>query len=193
MRDYNEIVDNSKKWGAALRRENQMEDFRNTLEACQLFDLGFIGPKYTWMNGRDNEEFTKERLERALGNLEWCNTFSEAEVQILEARSSDHKPMLVNMGGFKKQNHVKNMGFCYEASWALEDDFQGVVKEAWAGGNNGQHIEMDRVSGMSTLCNKLHGCAGVLRSWGKEKLGNANHSIRNITAQLQVLKIEECP
>jgi endonuclease/exonuclease/phosphatase family metal-dependent hydrolase len=69
--DFNEITKNSEKTRAVLKRESQMVVFRDTLFSCQLNDLGFIGPKYTWTNGRDNEEFTVERLDRALGNFEW--------------------------------------------------------------------------------------------------------------------------
>jgi exonuclease III len=42
--DFNEILEQSEKEGGAQRREAQMDLFRNTLENCQLSDLGFIGP-----------------------------------------------------------------------------------------------------------------------------------------------------
>ena len=68
--DYNEIVDNSEKWGAAVRKESQMEQFRGCLEECQLSDLGFIGSKYTWTNAREDGDFTKVWLDRVLANKE---------------------------------------------------------------------------------------------------------------------------
>ena len=41
MRDFNEIFNLSKKWGAITRANGQTEAFRRTLEDCQLRDLGF--------------------------------------------------------------------------------------------------------------------------------------------------------
>jgi hypothetical protein len=47
-----------------LRGESQMDGFRNGLEVCRLSDLGFMGPKFTWNNGRSDDLFTMERLDR---------------------------------------------------------------------------------------------------------------------------------
>lgn len=41
--DFNEIIDQSKKEGAILRKEGEMEKFREALENCALCDLGFSG------------------------------------------------------------------------------------------------------------------------------------------------------
>ena len=34
--------------GGALRSHNQMQLFRDVLDACGFMDLGFVGPKFTW-------------------------------------------------------------------------------------------------------------------------------------------------
>jgi len=41
------------------------------LEDCNLSDLGFSGPKYTWCNGKYGDDFSRERLDRAVANVEW--------------------------------------------------------------------------------------------------------------------------
>jgi hypothetical protein len=51
------------KEGAALRRNSQMNNFRSVLKDCDMSDLGFIGPQYTWCNNRSDGNFTKERLD----------------------------------------------------------------------------------------------------------------------------------
>jgi hypothetical protein len=66
--DFNEILEQSKKEGGAQWREAQMDIFCNMLEGCQLSDLGFLGPKFTWVNHRTNGTFIKERLDRAVAN-----------------------------------------------------------------------------------------------------------------------------
>jgi hypothetical protein len=72
---FNEITHQGEKYRAALRREGQMEEFRTTLEECQLCELGFEGPKYMWTNDREDGNFTKERLDRAVAIKELCKMF----------------------------------------------------------------------------------------------------------------------
>jgi hypothetical protein len=40
-----------------------MEDLQKVLEEFSLSDLGFMGPKFTWSNGRPGDAFTQERLD----------------------------------------------------------------------------------------------------------------------------------
>lgn len=48
------------KFGAASRSDRQMASFQDSLEDCQLSDLGFTGSKYTWCNNRTDHNFTKD-------------------------------------------------------------------------------------------------------------------------------------
>lgn len=63
------------KEGSNLRKESQMTGFREALEVCRLGDLGFSGSMYTWSNRRADGTFTKERLDLAMANPEWCTIF----------------------------------------------------------------------------------------------------------------------
>ena len=46
--DFNEVLVSSEKLGGNLRQNSFMQTFQHTLETCELSDLGFNGPKYTW-------------------------------------------------------------------------------------------------------------------------------------------------
>lgn len=50
--DFNEIVHPDEKLGWRDREASQMEAFREIVSRCGLIDLGFVGQKYTWCNGR---------------------------------------------------------------------------------------------------------------------------------------------
>jgi hypothetical protein len=50
IRDFNEVVEQSEKFGGVRKKESQMARFRNVLAECGLSDLGFKGSKYTWTN-----------------------------------------------------------------------------------------------------------------------------------------------
>jgi hypothetical protein len=76
-----------------------MEDFQRALEDCCLSDLGFIGPNFTWTNGREGVASTQERLDRAVANSEWCGYFKEVNVSVLARRSSDHNPCIFLFSG----------------------------------------------------------------------------------------------
>lgn len=95
--DFNEILEQAEKDGAGPRRESQMVGFREALEDCGLCDLGFTGPKFTWSNRHTDNSFTQERLDRALGDREWCLLFPGAVVSVLEAICSDHNPILISL------------------------------------------------------------------------------------------------
>ena len=45
-----------------------MKAFRESLNVCGLFDLGFIGQRYTWRNGRFGDQRTLLRLDRMVAN-----------------------------------------------------------------------------------------------------------------------------
>lgn len=47
-----------------------MRDFQLALDECDLANLGYRGPKYTWSNFREGDEFTKERLDKGVANNE---------------------------------------------------------------------------------------------------------------------------
>ena len=56
FRDFNEIVHSDEKVGWLDRDARQMEGFRECLSDCALVDLGFVGQRYTWCNGRIGEQ-----------------------------------------------------------------------------------------------------------------------------------------
>ena len=62
VEDFNKIVDQKEKYGSAMRRESQMEAFREATKVYMLCDLGFKGYWFTWTNQQDGSNFTNERL-----------------------------------------------------------------------------------------------------------------------------------
>jgi len=129
--DFNEIVDQSEKETSVVRREAQMGRFRGALEECQLGDLGSVGPYFTWSNGRMDDTFTRERLDRAVANSEWCSIFPIVSVLILVARTSDHNPMVVKFQESPPERCSVQRGFKFEACWMKDGESLDVIKGAW--------------------------------------------------------------
>jgi hypothetical protein len=72
-----------------------MLEFQHAMDDCELMDLGFNSPKYTWSNGRSGKDLTHERLDRAVANASWSAKFNIVEVSVLAQASSDHHPFLL--------------------------------------------------------------------------------------------------
>lgn len=62
---------------------------------CGLIDLGFMGNRFTWNNGREGDAYVQQRLDRACATLEWRELFPQARVCHLKASYSDHIPILL--------------------------------------------------------------------------------------------------
>jgi hypothetical protein len=52
------------------KKEKAMDD-------CSLTDLGFFGPKFTLINGREGAGFVQERLDRPVANSQWCGLYKK--------------------------------------------------------------------------------------------------------------------
>jgi exonuclease III len=91
--DFNEILSNHEKFSATPANQKRIQAFRNCLDKCNLLDLGFNGPRFTWMNKRPNG-LVMERLDRILCNPSWKHCFEEANVLHLPRVSSNHNPIL---------------------------------------------------------------------------------------------------
>jgi len=63
-------------------------------------------------------EFSRERLDRAVANVEWCTMFNMAQVEVVVQPISDHNSVMVTMYHANDRIWKKNKVFRYEVSWA---------------------------------------------------------------------------
>ena len=97
-----EITRSHKKLGGRQRSARQMEEFRDVLDECGFWDLGFMGGKFTWCNGHPDGFTIWERLDRVVATMEWLDKFPTTKVIHLECGLSDHKPILICLNGIPK-------------------------------------------------------------------------------------------
>ena len=182
--DFNEILEQLEKDGGAQRREVQMDLFRNTLKNCQLSDLGFIGPKFTWVNSQVDGTFIRERLDRAIANHQWCRSHGSSVVKVLATCSSDHNPLALNISISKENEGRQQRGFKVEASWMLDEEYNGIMQQAWDEGDSGD-------TAITTAILKLANCQADLKRWSGKKFGNANRELKKKRKQL--LQLQSLP
>ena len=106
----------------------QMKNFKDILDECGLMDLGFVGSKFTWFKNIPNGISVWERLDRALGTMDWFKTYPAAKVVILDCGKSDHKPMLIHPCGVPVR---RNKPSCFEKMWLDEEGCHDTVSSAW--------------------------------------------------------------
>ncbi|XP_042952162.1 uncharacterized protein LOC122289251 [Carya illinoinensis] len=131
--DFNEIIYQTEKWGGGQREESQMRMFREAMEENELFDLGYSGGRYTWSNGHMDGTFVKERLDRCLANGKWNELYKEVMVEVLPARCSDHKPIMLHLS-MNRINGPRKRIFRFEACWTKDvecEEDQAGIEEAF--------------------------------------------------------------
>ncbi|KAI9080858.1 hypothetical protein K1719_037167 [Acacia pycnantha] len=70
MGDFNDILMSDERVGGADINLGRLRKFQDRVQGCQLNDLGFSGPKFTWRGPRTtNCSRLYERLDRALANV----------------------------------------------------------------------------------------------------------------------------
>ena len=97
LRDFNEVLSGEDKFGGNRVNLNRALQFKECLDDCNMVDLGFAGPKYTWTNHRPISALILERIDRCFANPSWRVLFPEVAVSHLPRTFSDHCPVLIEL------------------------------------------------------------------------------------------------
>jgi hypothetical protein len=182
--DFNEITEQSEKSRAVLSKESQMTQFQEVLDDCHFSDLGYIGSKYTWTNYRQDGSFFKERLGRAVANMGWIQLYKKVEVNVLAARTSDHKPLFISFTNMEENFRQFQRGVKFEAKWLVDAESRDIITGAWNDCSGGG-------SSIQVVQQKLEMCKTTLRRWNGQKYGCAEKAIKEKTKKLEILQKNE--
>ncbi|KAJ8446461.1 hypothetical protein Cgig2_010083 [Carnegiea gigantea] len=95
---------------------------RETFSSCGLHDLGFSGYDFTWWNRRDVDQSVGERLDRYCATIEWSPLFPIARNTHIDAKLSDHLPIILKLKGNEPRSWRAKHRFKFENMWALDKD-----------------------------------------------------------------------
>jgi len=129
MGDLNNVMHSNEKFGPRPINVARISTFCWLVKDCGLVDLGFSGLAYTWCNKHFNTNPTFERLDRSLGNAEWCAAFPSTSVFHLPMMISDHSPILTVLQSSRAKPRKP---FRFENWWLMEGDFQREASSSWA-------------------------------------------------------------
>jgi hypothetical protein len=181
--DFNEILDLSVKVRGAGRSNQLMAPFKDTLVFCDLKEVELRGPFFTWDNGRDGADFTKERLDRVVTNREWRVLFPKVEVASEMVLSSDHTVTIVATKGLSDGLNQRRI-FRYEAGWSEMKACKKIIKQVW----------QKKVTAPGTwvgLRSKMESSKKELQKWSKGNVRPNKVLIVEKTRQLSALQDEK--
>lgn len=160
--DFNQIVHHSEKCGGVPTAEVRLRAFQQVIMSCNLIDLGFSGPRFTWSNMRKGLAHVQERLDTVLCNRAWLHKFSVTRVVHLPRTRSDHCPLMVNNRYVARASPLLKP-FCLQAAWFLHPQFESFLEQCW------------KNCGQLDLVHKLLSLKSSCQLWNQRVFGNFFH------------------
>ncbi|CAA7058378.1 unnamed protein product [Microthlaspi erraticum] len=105
-----------------------MVNLQECLDSCQLFDISSRGCFYTW----DNKSLTNpkaRKLDRAVINEVWQDTYPNSNALFDTPGSSDHSPCLVSLSNEVTRRKIR---FNFFTFFTLHPDYRTLMEEAWS-------------------------------------------------------------
>jgi len=178
--DFNEVLHRSEHSGVQERIYTQIAGFREMVDVCGLYDLGYEGRSWTYEKKVAGGSFCRVHLDRALASPDWCGRFPLSTVRHLSAEASDHRPILLHWNQELERRHLKGKSrFQYEVMWETHEEFRPWLANVWQG---------EKVLTLNDLNRKLSEAAGRLAGWGKQMFGHVRLELQKLKEELDKLQ-----
>jgi hypothetical protein len=105
--DFNETMHQHEHFSKMKRSKHRMLDFRRMLAHCNLHDLGYVGPAWTFDNRQKEGRNIKARLDRAVASHIWSELFPDVKFLHIISTRSDHLLLLVELEKQSWNNKTK--------------------------------------------------------------------------------------
>ena len=167
--DFNELISRHDKLGGNLLNPRHVQLFKECLDSYSMVDLGFHGPKYTWVNKRDVGQFIQERLDRGFANPLWSDLYPEAAINDLARTHSDHCLVLLKFENAPASKLTRP--FRFQPMWMSHPLFSGILRDSWA---DDLHLKPN-----------VDKFTADVKIWNKEVFGNLFHRKNRVEARLK--------
>lgn len=169
--DFNSILDTGERSGLGWRMSSrEISEFKDFVEENSLQDLGLQGRKYTWYmsNGK-----CKSRIDRALINDKWAETWSDSGLRGLPRTISDHCAIIMQT----KHEDWGVKPFRFVNAWLSHPQFREVVEKSWReGGLAGW--------GGYVVKEKLKCLKEDLKRWNRDHFGHIDNKIQVVREEI---------
>ncbi|XP_019151927.1 PREDICTED: uncharacterized protein LOC109148646 [Ipomoea nil] len=167
-RDFNSVITRDETSNYVSFSAQRSSDFVNWINEEGFVDMGYSGPKLTWVKHESTDGAKGARLDRAMCNLEWRGRYPEAVVEHLPCVASDHAPLLIRLYGRQCSNRLNF--FHFQAAWITHQDLQQVVGRIWSPEEN--------------LADNIRRVADGLSSWNMDVFGNVYTRKRSLLSRI---------
>lgn len=116
------------KFGGRPLSQVKLNSFNSFLNTCGLVDLGYVGPPFTWTNGRSNGQIVRTRIDCTHATSDWITLFHDSKVFHLPRPRSYHCPILLKTNNFETRAPKP---FHFETIWMSHKDFLPLVRLIW--------------------------------------------------------------
>ena len=117
--------------------------------------------KVIWCNGHGEGHTAWERLDRAVGMVDWPSMFPATKVVHMESATLDYKSIMIYLLGIP--NRV-NKPWRFEQMWMRDEGCREVIEDTWSHEYQG--------SPRSRVEEKVDRCRRNLKWWSKVAFGN---------------------
>lgn len=93
--DFNTILHPDERVRIGDSGSTDTRELQNVVSALEVEDLSYSGIFLTWCNKREGNQRIYSKIDRALINSAWCDTFPHSHAVSLAPGMSDHSPCLV--------------------------------------------------------------------------------------------------
>ncbi|XP_074305622.1 uncharacterized protein LOC141640842 [Silene latifolia] len=129
---FNKLVERGALWAALLRYAQRgpkpwivLGDLNNeTSHSCGLQTVKTIGAFFSWNNKQEVGSRVFSRIDRVMGNVDWCLEYDDCLANFLLEELYDHSPCIISL---KEQMRKKPRPFKYFNMWSLDEQFKEVV------------------------------------------------------------------
>ncbi|KAG7588741.1 Zinc finger CCHC-type superfamily [Arabidopsis suecica] len=176
MGDFNQIASTSEHFSInpSSFSLSGLDDFQSCLRDNDLADLPCRGVFFTWSNHQQENPIIR-KLDRAVGNGAWFNTFRSAVAVFDPPGDSDHSPCIISL--MNHPDHSKK-SFKYFSFLASHQSFLSCLSAAW---------EEETLCGsmMFVLGEKLKKAKKACRLLNRQGFGNLQQRTKEALTRLE--------
>jgi exonuclease III len=132
--DFNMVLNHAEKLGGRDINSSHTNLFQDTLNDCNMQDIGWHGDIYTWSNNQETSHHIKERQDRFCASSAWLSKFPRSTNYHLPFHSSDHIPILLVFGthyDFRNDSHHSHTIKRFEHLWLQDPQSHTIIREEW--------------------------------------------------------------
>ncbi|XP_074300104.1 uncharacterized protein LOC141631314 [Silene latifolia] len=125
--DFNNVLNFHERIGRDVLW-NEIRDFRDCVDYCEVQDISAHGAFFTWTNKQDPSSRVFSRIDRMMVNRDWYDMYPESNAYFMAEGIYDHNPCVC----YRRMTDVrKKTQFKYFNMWSMAPEFKTIVNHEW--------------------------------------------------------------